>query len=88
MDWPEDAGNIFIETLRDRGAKEADRILAAGLAGELPGKDEKIAEALLSVVRRRSAGGTAGQNSISLGPVLKEADIEGFEDELSEPPIG
>jgi len=80
-DWPRDAGRTFQKILIDRRANESDRLVAAELAGDLTVINDDLAHTLLTVVcsvdepdqlRARAA--------ISLGPVLEQADIDGFED--------
>src|SRR5258706_10131815 len=87
-DWPADAGEMLKQALPDRRIAASDRIIAAELAGDLTVMEDKIADLLLSIVR--SAGEPEklrAKAAISLGPVLEETDTEGFEDDLSEPPI-
>jgi len=86
-DWPEDAGKRFLELLRDDTAPEADRLLAAHLAGDSTVVDDELAQALLEVVKNAHASeAVRSEAAISLGPVLEEADTEGFGD-FGEPPI-
>ena len=49
-EWPEDTGAALLTVLQDEKAAEADRILAADLAGSHTVIDDKIASALLSIV--------------------------------------
>ena len=80
-EWPEDAGQALLELLRDDGASGADRLLAAELAGNLVVINDELVDALLSILG--GAGETQalrGQAAISLGPVLEQADTDGFED--------
>ncbi|MFH1575173.1 MAG: hypothetical protein ABIG68_14420 [Acidobacteriota bacterium] len=79
--WPESAGELILETLVNRQAKPADRILAAELAGDLTVINEKFADALLEIV------GSGDEPvklrcpaAISLGPALEDADTVGFDD--------
>jgi hypothetical protein len=80
-DWPTDAGNMFQKILADRRANESDRLVAVELAGDLTVINDDLADTSLTVVcgagepeqlRARAA--------ISLGPVLEEAETDGFED--------
>src|SRR6266404_3054047 len=80
-DWPADAGSMFQKILVDRRAKESDRLLAAELAGDFTVVNDDLADTLLMVacsadepeqLRARAA--------IALGPVLEQADTDGFED--------
>jgi hypothetical protein len=78
-EWPIDTGKMLLAVLRDEKAAEADRLLAAELAGELSVTDDAIVEALLStVVSPDRSEQVRARAAISLGPVLEEADIEGF----------
>jgi hypothetical protein len=80
-DWPTDAGRTFGRILADQGASESDRLVAAELAGDLTVINNDLADMLLTIagsadepeqLRARAA--------ISLGPILEQADIDGFED--------
>lgn len=80
-DWPEDAGQTFLDILRDDQAAAADRLLAAELAGDFTVIDDELVDALLSLLcRRDEAAALRGAAAISLGPVLEHADMHGFED--------
>src|SRR5260370_21409265 len=87
-EWPEDAGETLVEILRNGRSAESDRIIAADLAGDFVVMNDTIADLLLSIVGN---GGEPEQlrakAAISLGPALEQADIEGFDDDLAEPPI-
>ena len=80
-EWPKGAGKRFQAILRDPHADAADRLLAAGLAGDFTVINDALAGALLSIV-----GSTAepeelrARAAISLGPALEQADIEEFDD--------
>ena len=80
-DWPEGAGKVLLKVLRDDRAEESDRFLAAELAGNGTVINEELVAALLSIV---SSGEEPEQlrakAAISLGPVLEQADMDGFED--------
>jgi len=80
-EWPANAKDVLLDTLRNKGADDADRRLAAGLAGDFVVLDDEIVEALLAIV---SAGNELetlrGRAAISLGPALEHADLEGFDD--------
>ncbi len=80
-DWPEGAGRMILDLLRDDRAPESDRLLAAELAGDLTVINSELVEALLSIVRNSEQSETLrGKAVISLGPVLEHADTQGFED--------
>lgn len=88
-DWPANAGEVFVRTLRDRRNAASDRLVAAELAGDLVVMNDRMADLLLSIVRNADEPDELrSKAAISLGPVLEQTDIEGFEDDLSEPPIG
>jgi hypothetical protein len=80
-EWPEDACAVFLKVLTDRRSDEADRCLAARLAGDCCAVNDELAEALLGVL------GSADEPdelrcraAIALGPALEQADTYGFED--------
>ena len=87
-EWPDGAGKMFLDILRDDQAAEGDRLLAAELAGDFTAINDELADALLAVLR---SGGESeelrGKAAISLGPVLEQADLHGFED-AGDVPIG
>jgi hypothetical protein len=80
-EWPADAGHILLATLRDETAAEADRRLAAELAGDLVVMNDDLAAALLAIIEN---GGQPqelrARAAISLGPALEQVDTEGFDD--------
>ncbi|HWM29768.1 MAG TPA: hypothetical protein VNQ14_15010 [Woeseiaceae bacterium] len=80
-DWPTDTKDVLLGALRNEGADEADRCLAAELAGDLVVMDDEILDALLAVVSASDESETLrGKAAISLGPALEQADLEGFGD--------
>jgi len=80
-DWPENAGRIFLELLRDHQADGSDRLLAAELAGDFTVIDDELAGALLSILcNSREPDDLRGQAAISLGPALEYASTDGFDD--------
>jgi len=87
-EWPPETEELLIETLRDRRNDISDRVLAADLAGALPEADDEIVDVLLDVVRNPAEPDEVrAAAAISLGPILEETEIEGFDDDVSEPPI-
>src|SRR5215469_1119787 len=50
-DWPRDAGKEFQQVLLDRGADASDRLIAAGLAGDLTVINDELAGCLTAIVR-------------------------------------
>jgi hypothetical protein len=80
-DWPEDAGARLLAVLKDASASQADRLVAAELAGDMTGVDEVLIAILLSILRRTDESeDLRAQAAISLGPCLEEADMCGFDD--------
>ena len=80
-DWPRDAGRTFQKILIDRRANESDRLVAAELAGDLTVINDDLAYTLLTVVcSADEPDQLRARAAISLGPVLEQADIDGFED--------
>jgi len=80
-EWPAGAGKIFLDILRGGQAAEADRLLAAELAGDFTVINDELADALLSILRSDDEPEKLrGQAAISLGPVLEHADMDGFEE--------
>jgi hypothetical protein len=80
-EWPAGAGQMFLDMLRDGQAAESDRLPAAELAGDLTVINDELVDALLSILRRGDESEKLrGQAAISLGPVLEQADMDGFED--------
>ena len=79
-DWPRDAGRTFWRILADQRASESDRLVAAELAGDFTVINNDLADMLQTIagsadepeqLRARAA--------ISLGPILEQADTDGFE---------
>jgi hypothetical protein len=80
-DWPRDAGKMFLRVLNDRRANEADRLVAADLAGDFTVINDELAEALLAAVGSASEPEQLrAKAAISLGPVLEQTYTDGFED--------
>jgi hypothetical protein len=80
-EWPEDAGTVLLGVLQDAQAAEADRLLAAELTGETTVINDDLVEALLALLRSSAvSAGLRGQAAISLGPILEESDMDGFDD--------
>jgi len=87
-DWPEGTAQTFHQILTNPRSKPADRAAAIDMAGNMVVINGVLAADLLAVVR--SPGEPAelrARAAISLGPVLETVYIDGFEDELSLPPI-
>src|SRR5882762_3772989 len=80
-DWPKDAGRLFQRTLIDQRANESDRLVAAELAGDFTVINDDLADALLTVVcSADEPEQLRARAAISLGPVLEQAETDGFED--------
>src|ERR1035438_2668013 len=85
-EWPKNAGKMFLAILRDPHADAADRLLAAGLAGDFTVINDALAAALLSILGSAAEPPELrARAAISLGPAIEQADIEEFEDAV---PIG
>jgi len=81
-EWPDDAGEVILETLANKSAVESDRLTAAELAGENVVMNDELAEALLAIVRNGAESEELrGTAAIALGPVLEQGDIELIDDE-------
>jgi hypothetical protein len=84
--WPTDAGNTILKVLVDREANESARIDAAELGGDLVVMDDRLAEALLAIVRNdKESEQLRHRSAISLGPVLEQAFTEEFDGEFDDP---
>jgi tetratricopeptide (TPR) repeat protein len=80
-EWPADARDLLLGVLRQPGADEAQRRLAAELASAFVVLDDEVAETLLAVTSASHESEIVrGQAALSLGPALEHADVEGFED--------
>jgi len=80
-DWPTDAGRMFRKILIDQRADESDRLVAAELAGDFTVIDDDLVDTLLTVVRSADEPEQLrAKAAISLGPVLEQAETDGFED--------
>lgn len=84
-EWPKKAGTIILEVLRDKKASEADRITAAGLAGNGMVMDDNMANHLLDIVRdSREPEELRCKAAVALGPALEWAETMEFEDSDSD----
>jgi hypothetical protein len=80
-DWPEDAGQTFLEALTNKRTDDADRLIAAELAGDLVVLNDRLAVALLDIARHAEEPDVLrAQAAISLGPVLEQAYTMEFDD--------
>jgi hypothetical protein len=80
-DWPRDAAKRFHEVLIDHRADESDRLVAAELAGDLTVINDGLADALTAIIHSPDEPDLLRATAaIALGPVLEQADTDGFED--------
>jgi len=80
-EWPEGAGKVVLDILRDARATEGDRLVAAELAGDSTVINDELVDALLAIVGSGDESEELrAKAAISLGPVLEHADMHGFED--------
>jgi hypothetical protein len=80
-DWPEDAQSLILRTLSDKRARESDRVLAASLGGDLTVVNDELAKVLLAIASSvDESDELRSKAAISLGPVLEEADLTGFDE--------
>lgn len=84
--WPEGTDQLLLSVLTDSSQTEAERLLAAELAGDLAVINETMVTMLLTIVGNGTETETLrGQAAISLGPVLELCDIDGFDDPAEVP---
>jgi len=80
-DWPENAGNIFLAVLGNRTAPASERLMAAEMAGNPVVVNDRIAKALLDVLRSGDEPEELrGMAAIALGPALEHAYLYEFDD--------
>jgi hypothetical protein len=80
-EWPEGSGKMFLDILRDGQAAEADRLLAAELAGDFTVINDELVGALLTILHSVDESEKLRAKAvISLGPALEHVDLHGFED--------
>jgi len=85
-EWPADAGRQLLATLHDEKTPEADRQLAAELAGDLVVMNDELATALIGILENgRQPEEMRARAAVSLGPVLEQVDTDGFEDSTDLP---
>jgi hypothetical protein len=72
---------MFHEILKDSRAQESDRLMAAELAGDSTVINDDLADALMAIVRdAEEPEKLRARAAISLGAVLEQSDMDGFED--------
>jgi hypothetical protein len=75
-EWPDDASEVLLAVLQDRGAGVADRQLAASLVAEIDVMDDAFAAALAAIAANRDEPTELrAAAAIALGPSLEYADI-------------
>lgn len=80
-DWPANAASKFQEILANHRADESDRLIAAELAGDPTVINDRLVESLIAIIRNPDeVERLRATAAIALGPVLEEADLDGFED--------
>lgn len=80
-DWPRDAGKKFHQVLTDSKASEADRLIAAELAGDFTVINDALSDALLGIVSSADEPEELRATAaISFGAVLEHADMCEFDD--------
>ncbi|MGD9007702.1 MAG: hypothetical protein PVG41_07260 [Desulfobacteraceae bacterium] len=80
-EWPEEADKVLIEFLTKDQVDASERLLAADLAGDYTVINDELVDALLSILQGHDESEQLrGKAAISLGPVLEQADIFGFDD--------
>lgn len=80
-DWPEDAGETILRTLREPSAPAAARTAAADLASHLVVMTDELAATLLDLLEDpREDDELRGRAALAVGPVLEELDLELFGD--------
>ena len=80
-EWPVDANDDILQVLADGESPEAERLLAAELAGDLTVMNDVLAEELLRILASPGEPETLrARAAISLGPVVEEGEIGGFEE--------
>ncbi|MBX7116616.1 MAG: hypothetical protein K1X64_19985 [Myxococcaceae bacterium] len=85
-DWPDGSAAMFLEALGSDRMNEADRLVAAELAGDSTVINDALVDALLTVLRNvDESESIRTQAATSLGPVLEYADMEGFDDDGDAP---
>jgi hypothetical protein len=80
-EWPADAGSQLLAVLLDEGAPDADRQLAAELAGDLVVMNDALAAALIDILENQSQPEEIrARAAVALGPVLEQVDTNGLDD--------
>lgn len=84
-EWPEEAQEIILTTLKDTASDPADRRVAVDLASSVAVADESTVDSLLDIVRNgKESEELRGCAAVALGPTLQfsdEYDYDGWEPE-------
>ena len=81
FDWPEGVDEVILGGLVDQRAKDSDRLIVAELAGNHAAINDRLADALLSILEKGDeTEQLRGRAAIAFGPALENADTYGFED--------
>ncbi|MBN1919534.1 MAG: hypothetical protein JW889_16680 [Verrucomicrobia bacterium] len=79
-EWPEDARETLLAVLQDAEADQAERVLAAELAGDTCVIDDTVVAALLALAQDADESDELrGKAAVALGPALELADTDGFD---------
>lgn len=85
-EWPEEAGQLLLDALRDEGTAPSDRMLAVELAGDyVVVNDELVAELRSIIARAEEPEDLRARAAISLGPALEAGDTDGFDEDYGAP---
>jgi hypothetical protein len=84
-EWPADAKPRLLSALAS-DAPAAQRALAASLLSEV--SDDEVAETLLArILDANEDADVRSAAAVAVGPALEVCDIEGFDEDFSEPPL-
>ena len=89
-EWPGNTSDKIKKMMRDHGAPEPDRKLAVEMAGNMTVIDNEISGLLIGVlIDQTEPEMLRSRAAVSLGPVLEQIDMEGFDDDpyRDDPPI-
>ena len=90
-EWPPETREVLLRRLRDDQGDEAERLLAAELAGEILVVNEELTKALSAIIADRGATDRLrSRAAVALGPVLEQMHLhEPLGEELDElePPV-
>ena len=80
-DWPEGTDEVILGVLVDQRAEDSDRLIAAELAGDHTVVNERLADALLSILESgEESEELRAKAAIAFGPALEHSDTNGFDD--------